>query len=51
MADKNFMDKAKDTASNANEKWDSVKEKGDSVMDKVNQGGKDDKDNKEKDKK
>ena len=41
MADKNFFDKAKDSASNAGEKWDSVKEKGDSVVDKFDQGNDD----------
>ena len=47
MADKGFFDKAKDSASNAGEKWDGVKKKGDSVVDKFDQGDKD-KDKKDK---
>ena len=47
MADKGFFDKAKDTASNAGENWDNVKEKGDSVVDKIDKGG-NDKDKKDK---
>ncbi|WP_052256777.1 hypothetical protein [Salinicoccus sp. YB14-2] len=50
MADKGFFDKAKDAASNAGENWDNVKEKGDSVVDKIDQGGNDN-DNDKKDKK
>lgn len=50
MADKGFFDKAKDAASNAGENWDKVKEKGDSVVDKIDQGGNDN-DNDKKDKK
>lgn len=42
MADKGFFDKAKDAASNAGENWDKVKEKGDSIVDKVDQSGNDD---------
>lgn len=52
MADKGFFDKAKDAASNAGENWENVKEKGDSVVDKIDQSGNDDdkKDKKKDDK-